>query len=187
MKKVVFVVSTIVTCFLLSCGDSATSGGGMSETAKKNLENSRAIAKMFETADFSKIGDHIAADGIDHSGMEGEIKGVDNMKAAYTKMCSMMSDMKNEVVKEWADDEYTVQWMKESSTMKMDDPMSGMKAGSHPTFNAIELTKYKDGKAVEHWGFVDWADMMKMMPKPPMDNMKMEPKKDSAGSKMDKK
>jgi hypothetical protein len=32
--------------------------------------------------------------------------------------------------------------------------------------DAIELSKYKDGKAVEHWGFMEMQDMMKMMPPP---------------------
>jgi hypothetical protein len=187
MKKVVFIASAIVTCFLLSCSNS---GGGMSDKAKKNLEASQAIGKMFEAADFSKLGDYVAADGIDHSGMEGEITGVDNMKAAYTKVCSAMSEMKNETVKEWADDDYTVQWMKESSTMKTD--MMGMKAGSHNTMNAIEVSKYNsEGKATDHWTFISWGDMMKMMPQPgAMDKMsdnKMEPKKDSTDSKMQKK
>lgn len=185
MKKVVFIASVIVTCFLLSCSNS---GGGMSDKAKKNLEASQAIGHMFETGDFSKIGDYIAADGVDHSGMEGEIKGVDNMKAAYTKMTGMMGDMKNEVVKEWADDDYAVQWMKESSTMKVD--AMGMKAGQKTMFNAIELTKFNsDGKAVEHWGFITWEDMMKMMPPPQagMEMNKMDAKKDSSDSKMQKK
>ena len=36
--------------------------------------------------------------------------------------------------------------------------------------NSIELSKFKDGKAVEHWSFAQMADMMKMMgtPPPPM-------------------
>ncbi len=160
MKKVVLIASVIVTCFILSC---ANNSGGMSDKAQKNLEASRAVAKMFESGDFSKLGDYVAADGIDHSGMDGEIKGLDNLKAEYSKMCSMMSDMKNETVKEWADDEYTVQWLKETSTAKADE--MGMKAGDRNTFNAIEVSKFNnDGKATDHWTFISWGDAMKMMP-----------------------
>jgi hypothetical protein len=32
---------------------------------------------------------------------------------------------------------------------------------------SIEVAKFKDGKAVEHWSFMDMQDMMKMMPPPP--------------------
>ena len=77
---------------------------------------------------------------------------------------------KNELVKEFADDDYVFQWMKETMTMKVD--AMGMKAGSTHTMNAIEVSKFnKDSKATDHWTFVDWNDMMKMMPQPPMDNM----------------
>jgi hypothetical protein len=30
--------------------------------------------------------------------------------------------------------------------------------------NGIEVVRFKDGKAVEHWAFMDARDMMKMMP-----------------------
>jgi hypothetical protein len=33
--------------------------------------------------------------------------------------------------------------------------------------NSIELVKFKDGKAIEHWSFMETRDMMKMMAPPP--------------------
>jgi hypothetical protein len=126
---------------------------------------------MFESGDFSKLGDYVAPDGVDHSGMTGEIKGVDSMKAQYSRMMMGMGDMKNKTVKELADDDYTFQWMEESFTAKMDDPMMGMKAGDRKTANAIEVTKFNnDGKATDHWTFISFGDMMSMMPKQPMNN-----------------
>ena len=169
MKNLVLIASLACFCFLLSCNNDK---GGMSDKAKKNLESANAIAKMFESGDFSKLGDYIAADGVDHSGMKGEIKGVDNMKAAYTEMTSTMGDMKNKTVKELADDDYTFQWMEESFTSKADDPMMGVKAGERKTVNAIEVSKFNsDGKATEHWTFISFGDMMSMMPKPTMQQM----------------
>ncbi len=32
---------------------------------------------------------------------------------------------------------------------------------------SIEVAKFKDGKAVEHWSFMDMQGIMKMMPPPP--------------------
>jgi predicted SnoaL-like aldol condensation-catalyzing enzyme len=178
MKKIVYAASAIISCFLLSCG--GTNSGGMSDKAKKNLDNAQAVAKMFESGDWSKAGDYFAADAVDHAGMRGDVKGLDSIKANFAMMGNMMSNFKNEVVREWADDDYTVQWLKESATMKVDDPMMGMKAGSRNTFNAIEVSKFNnDGKISEHWGFIDWNDMMKMMPQQgPMGNM-MDNKKDA--------
>jgi len=170
MKKLVFAASAIITCCLLGCSGTT---GGMSDKAKKNLESAQAIVKMFESGDFSKAGDYIAADAVDHSGMGGrEIKGLDSIKAEFNSMGQTMSNMKNETVKELADDEYTFQWLKETSTMKVDQ--MGMKAGSTNTFNAVEVSKFNaDGKVTDHWSFVNPDDMMKMMSQQPM------------GSKMD--
>ena len=165
MKKLLFAFAFGTSCFLFSCQPN----GGMSATAKKNLESAQAVAKMFESGDFSKVGDYIAADAVDHAGMNGDVKGLDSIKASFGQMSGMMTDIKNEIVKEVADDEYTFQWMKQSSTMKMD--AMGMKAGSKNTFDAIEVSKFKDGKIAEHWSFLNFTDMPKMMSA--MSNMNM--------------
>jgi predicted ester cyclase len=165
MKKLLIIFSAGFTCLLFSCNSKKEGGDGMSDKAKKNLDASRAISKMFESGDWSKIGDYIATDAVDHAGMNGDVKGLDSIKAEFARMGGMMKDMKNDVVKELADDDYVMSWMKETSTMKVD--FMGMKAGSTNTFDAIEVSKFKDGKSIEHWGFISWGDMMKMMPPPP--------------------
>ena len=169
MKKLLVIFSAGFILLLSSCSDKKEAGG-MSDRAKKNLEACNAINKMFEAGDWSKIGDYITTDAVDHAGMNGDIKGLDSIKANFDKMGAMMGNFKNEVVKEMADDDYVFQWMKETMTMKVDG--MGMKAGETHTMSAIEVSKFnKDGKATDHWTFVDWNDMMKMMPQPPMDNM----------------
>ena len=140
--------------------------------AKKNLENARAIAKMFETHDYSKVGDYIAADGVDHSGPRGEVKGLDSIKAEFAEFGNSMSGMKNETVKEIADDDYSFQWMKESWTMTKDE--MGMKAGTKMHMDAIEVSKFNaDSKVTDHWSFISMTDMMKMM-QMPQGNMGMD-------------
>jgi predicted SnoaL-like aldol condensation-catalyzing enzyme len=164
MKKLLIIFSAGFICLLSSC-NSKKEGGGMSDKAKKNLEACNAINKMFEAGDWSKAGDYIATDGIDHAGMKGDVVGLDNIKAEFADMDKMMGNFKNEKVKEFADDDYVFQWMKETMTMKVDG--MGMKAGSTNTMDAIEVSKFnKDSKSTDHWTFVSWGDMMKMMPPP---------------------
>jgi hypothetical protein len=172
MKKLLIILTAGFIFFLSSCSDKKEAGG-MSDRAKKNLEACNAMNKMFEAGDWSKAGDYIATDGVDHAGMKGDVVGLDNIKAEFAEMGKMMGDFKNEKVKEFADDDYACQWMKETMTMKTD--AMGMKAGTTHTMNAIEVSKFnKDGKSTDHWTFVDWNDMMKMMPPPPaaMDSTK---------------
>ncbi|MFL5808197.1 MAG: ester cyclase [Flavisolibacter sp.] len=156
MKKLVFAAMFVaVSC--CSYGQKSS----MSSTAQKNLATARAVAKMFETGDYSKVGDYIATDAVDHAGMQGDVKGLDSIKANFNQMGAMMGNFKNEVIREVADDEYTFQWLKETSTAKTD--AMGMKAGQTVTMNAVEVSRFSNGKIAEHWTFVNWSDAMKMM------------------------
>src|SRR6188474_678481 len=170
MKKLAFALSAVILSCFITCTNNAAHEDGTSEKAKKNLDNTKAIINMFVTRDFSKAGDYIATDGVDHSGPTGEVKGLDNLKAMFAQMMGTMSDTKNEVVKGLSDDDYSMVWLKQSWTQKTDDPMMGMKAGQHGDMQTIEVCKHgADGKITDHWSFMSMADMMKMMPQMPKD------------------
>lgn len=154
MRKL-FILSCIAACsFLISC----SGGGGMSATAKKNKEVNDAITKAYEAGDFSKMGDYIAADAVDHGGETGDIKGLDNIIAEMKKYKAQMPDMKSTMSRSMADDEYVFTWSTVSGTMN----------GKSVTMTSVDVAKFKDGKAVEHWIYMDPKDMAMMMP-PPVD------------------
>lgn len=157
MKKFLFTPLVLLAAFCISCNDA----GGPSAAAKKNLDAMHGISKAFETKDFSKIGDYIAEDAVDHAGEKGDVKGLANIKAEMEKMASTTENDKSEVRRELADDEYVMTWATYSGTMKTD--AMGMKAGDKFSMDGVEVVKFKDGKAVEHWTFVNPGEMMKMM------------------------
>jgi predicted SnoaL-like aldol condensation-catalyzing enzyme len=178
MKKLFLFLCTAGCFAFFSCSNN---NGGMSDKAKKNLDNARAIAKSFETKDISKLDDYIASDAVDHASPGGETKGLDNIKKMFTQMQGTMTNSKMETVKELADDDYVYQWMKESWTQTQES--MGMKPGSYD-FNMIEVSKFNaDSKVTEHWSFIDVNDMMKMMPPAPMNDSTSMNKMDSAGKK----
>lgn len=149
--KNLLVLSVIAICSIfISCN----SEGGMSATAKKNLEVNSAIMKAYEAGDFSKMGDYIAADAVDHGGESGDVKGLENIISEMKKYRAMMPDMKTTTVKEMADDEYVFTWATVSGTME----------GKATTMSSVDVSKFKDGKAVEHWVFMNPAELMQMMP-----------------------
>jgi predicted ester cyclase len=158
MKKFFFILAVVVLNSLIACNSDA---GGMSATAKKNKEVNDAITKAYEAGDFSKMGDYIAADAVDHGGQAGDVKGLDNIVAEMKKYHEQMPDMKSETIRTMADDEYVMTWSKASGTAKTDG--MGMKAGQKMEMTSVDVAKFKDGKAVEHWIFMDPNDMMKMM------------------------
>jgi predicted ester cyclase len=156
MQKLLFLSLAIFSFACMSCNS-----GGPSATAKKNLEVNTAIMKAYEAGDFSKMGDYIAADAVDHGGEKGDVKGLDNIVSEMKRYREMMKDTKMEMVKEMADDEYVMTWGKFSGTLTADG--MGMKAGDKTSMTSIDVTKFKDGKAVEHWIFMDGAEVNKMM------------------------
>ncbi|MBL7739430.1 MAG: nuclear transport factor 2 family protein [Chitinophagaceae bacterium] len=164
MKKFLMLLVAATGLLLLSCNNE----GGMSATAKKNLEINDAIMKAYEAGDFGKMGDYIAADAVDHGGETGDVKGLENIVSEMKRYREMMPDMKSTMTRSLADDEYVYTWA----------TMSGTMGGKPTTMTSVDISKFKDGKAVEHWVFMDPKELMQMMTPPPT----TEPAKNPADS-----
>ena len=109
----------------------------------------------------------VADDFIDHTD-RGDKIGRDSLKAMVNWVHANMKDAKTETVREMAEGDYVFSWMRYTGTS---DGTMGMPNGPYD-MNAIEVAKFKDGKAVEHWNFMEIRDAMKMMGQQPgMDNM----------------
>lgn len=158
MKKLLFAFSAIALFTLFACN---TNSGGMSDKAKKNLENAKAVSKVFETKDLSKIGDYVDSNVVDHASPDGNQKGIESLKKSFEEMLGSMSDAKMVTVQEMANDDYVFQWIDESWTQTKES--MGMKPGQY-NFKVIEVSKFNaDSKVIEHWSFMDFNDMTKMM------------------------
>jgi predicted ester cyclase len=117
--------------------------------------------KEFQTGDASGIDSVIADDFIDHTD-RGDMKGKDSLKAMVKFAHDHFPDMKFEKVRDVADGDYVYSWITSSGTS---DGSMGMLKGPYK-MSSIELSKFKDGKAVEHWSFTDAQDIAKMMAAP---------------------
>lgn len=164
MKKLILTVSTGLILFCVSCKDDHKCESTVNPQAQKNLDAVHAIDKAVETGDVSKLGDLIAADAIDH-GMMGTIRGLDTIKAAIAAVHTQATDMKAEILKEFADSNCVIQWVRYTGTSKM--AMGSMPAGSKYDMTIVHVSNFINGKATEHWEYVLGEDMMKMMPPPP--------------------
>ena len=170
MKRIIslFTIGVLFACF--SCNNeksektaSSTSTEDKKDNsmAEKNLAASRIVDDAFMTGDTSKINDAVASDFVDHTDM-GE-KNRDSLKAMVLMTHREFPDMKMEVLKELADDEYVFSLIRMTGTS---NGQMGMPKGPFD-MKSIEVVKFKDGKGVEHWSYMQPADMMKMMPQPP--------------------
>jgi len=158
MRKTFF-TSMIGLFFFSACNNEPKVAGSTDETSKRNIEVAHIINEAFRTGDASKIDSVVSPEYIDHTD-RGDMKGVDSLKAGIKWIHENMKDMKMELRKQWADNEYVSSWMR--FTGINNTAMPGFAAGPYD-WNTIELTRYKDGKLVEHWGFMEIQSVMKMM------------------------
>jgi predicted SnoaL-like aldol condensation-catalyzing enzyme len=178
MKKIFITAIAGIICIITSCdNNSATTtdkGSGMRE---KNLAASDAISKAFQTGNEAAIDSFIADDFVDHSD-RGDVKGKDSLKSMIRFIHANLKDMKTEKMHELADDDYVFSWMRWTGTA---NGVAGMPNGPYD-MHAVEMSKFKDGKIVEHWTYMDPMEMMKMMGSQKPDMGQME-KKDTTKAK----
>ena len=170
MKKYLLAISLCLFLFCMSCnnpaGDTKTGDNKMSEQAEKNLAASHIISDAFGSGDISKIDSAVASDFVDHTD-RGDM-GRDSLKAMIKMVNATNKDMKMEIIKELADNDYVFSLMRFTGT----SDGSMMPAGPYD-MQALQVVKFKDGKAVEHWEYMEPREMMKMMPpQPAMDTTK---------------
>lgn len=178
MKKILLSIASFACLFIIASCDNDKEENELSDKAEKNIAAQHGVIKCFDTKDFSKLGDFIAEDFIDHAGQNGKIIGLANAKTEFENMVKTIKDNKSEIILELANDDYVMSWLRFTGTLATDN--MGMKAGDKYDMKSMELSKFKDGKAIEHWVFMDPAEMMKMMssmPPPPA------PVADSVGKK----
>ena len=181
MKKVLFATSTVLVCLLISCKDRS---GGNSQS-EKDLANNHAIYKAIETGDLSRIKDFIDKDAVDHGAPGGkEIKGGDSILAMIGSMHSrnniIFADFNIDVIAEAASGDYLFTLSRLTGITKA-NPGMGMPPNKKIDSKSVDVVKVKDGKAIEHWSFIDPKDMMEMMPMEkgmPVDTTKLNGKMD---------
>ncbi|HUR11104.1 MAG TPA: ester cyclase [Flavitalea sp.] len=159
MTRTLFVFF-IVLCFFTACNDDSTASKEDSPM-QKNLAASHIVNKAFETGDASQIDSAVASDFVDHTD-RGDV-GRDSLKAFISSMKKDFPDMKMEVIKELADSEYVFSLMRFTGTS---NGTMGMPKGPYD-MKTLEVVRYKDGKAAEHWAYMDAAAMAKMMGQAP--------------------
>ncbi len=167
MKKILFAASAGLVWLCISCNDKSTVATSTIDNsmAQKNLDASHVVNKAFETGDPSQIDSVVDADFVDHTD-RGD-KNRDSLKAMISMMRKEFPDMKMELIKELADDDHVFSLMRFTGTS---NGQMGMPVGPYD-MHAIQVVRFKDGKAVEHWEYMQMKEMMAMMPNPATDKM----------------
>ena len=175
MKKLLFVICISLLIVMISCTNETTPTAGNSSMEQKNMTADSTIGAAFRSGDPSKIDSVVAADFVDHT--EHGDKNRDSLKMFIKMVHDSMPDMKMDLINAAASGDYVYSQMRFTGNST---GFMGMPKGPYD-WHVIEVSKYKDGKAVEHWEYTESRDVAKMMKD--MMNMtapganKMEPKK----------
>ena len=159
MKRIL--LSAGLAMFLLSsCEDKDKGGGGESAKNKANYEK---VLKAIETGDSAVLKENISMDATDHGASMngGDLKG-DSIIWMLTNAHKGFSDMKMEIVADAAEGDYVFGLVKMIGTTNS-TPVWGMPPNTKVDDMSVDVIKIKDGKAVDHWAFMDQKTMMKMM------------------------
>jgi steroid delta-isomerase-like uncharacterized protein len=139
-----------------------------------------AVVKIFEVFDSGNVDELdaiIAENLVDHQLDTSITKktGLAGTKELFNYFHRVFPDMKT-TIHSMAVSGDTV-FIHTTSVGTTSEPFMGMPANKKHSISGVDIIRFEGEKAVEHWGFIDVAEMMKMMQSPmESDNSKMKNK-----------
>ena len=135
-----------------------------------------AVNKIFDGGNVDELDAYIAEDAIDHQ-MDPSVTdktGLAGVKELFKYYHKIFPDMKTIIYSMAVSGDTLFGYI--SSTGTNAEPFMGMPAGQQQTMNAVDVIVFEGDKIKEHWGFMDMADIMKMMQSSMPDESMMEGK-----------
>jgi predicted SnoaL-like aldol condensation-catalyzing enzyme len=122
----------------------------------QNLTAAQLVNKAYQTGDTVTIKSVIAPAFIDHT-ERGDI-GLDKFTKMIAYVHKAYPDMKAEIIREFADEDYVFSLLHFTGTSKGN---AGTADGSYD-LHTIEVYKFENGKIVEHWAYTQMKEVMKL-------------------------
>lgn len=186
MKKIILSAAMSAVCLLLlfqspmvAAKNNLSALRQQTDTTKNqaamNRERLMQIYRGIETGDLSAMDKFVAVDVVDHGGME-DLKGLESVKKMLADIHNHFTNLKLTLVTDAtsADGMYNFALVRMTGTTK--DTTMGMAANMPMDHMSVDVVRLQNNKFVEHWGFEDSREMMKMMGQMNMDKKKMMPK-----------
>ncbi len=132
----------------------------------------KKVFDIFNSGDYTHLGEFIDENFVDHSPMQGQKPGLAGLKEMFESMKKGYPDMKfaiNDIIVNSACDKAAVLI---TFTGTNTGEMMGMKpTGKSVNVMGIDYLYFKNGKATEHWGYMDMETMMKQLGMTPEGDM----------------
>lgn len=157
---------------------------GNNSNTEHNKMAMQKVYDAFASGNTDSLGNYVAENCVEHTPMEGtNPQGLQGLKDMIAMQRSAFPDMKCTVISMVAEGDMVATHfnMKGTNTGAMGKMPASGKAID---INGVDLVKFENGKAVEHWGYMEEGKMMKQMGMiPEMNNMPA----DSSKAMMEKK
>lgn len=157
MKTKLFL--TIFIIFIIASSTFSQSDSKRTEMMKTKISNAYDV---FNSYDFDKLGEYIDDNFIEHSPDPGQKQGLEGLKDAFREMKKGFPDYKltiNDIIV--SGDKASVLF---TFTGTNSGEMMGMKATNKKVeVQGIDYLYFKNGKATEHWGYIDMHKLMEQL------------------------
>lgn len=180
MKKIIITIAAFAA--LTACMPPNKTG---KDTISQNEEMMRKFnEEVINKHNANMVDSLVAPDYVDHEADPGFPPNRAGLKKAMDEMIKGFPDITCKINRMVADSN-TV-WIEYTTTGTNTGTMMGMPAtGKKINIDGVEIVRYKDGKAVEHWGYAEDIKMMQQLGMMPamtggMDSTKAKMPADSA-------
>jgi predicted ester cyclase len=130
------------------------------------------VYEMFSSGDLTHLGEYIDENFVEHSPFPGQKPGLEGLKEAMGSLRKGYPDAKfvlNDIIVNSDNTKASVLF---TFTGTNSGPMFGMKQTNKSVdVQGIDYLYFKNGKATEHWGYIDTDAMMKQLGMMPEGNM----------------
>lgn len=174
MKQALLLMLAAV--LFISCGEKKDPAA---ETKAKNIAAFKLFDSILLAGDLAGLDRVIAADYVEHHPMPGMEPTREGLKKGFAEMKKGWPDMKWKYNNIWADGDFVI------GHYTMEGTNSGPMMGMPPTnkkinIGGVDIVRFKDGMAVEHWMYMEENKMMTQLGLMPDMSQMPAPSTDSA-------
>jgi predicted ester cyclase len=122
------------------------------------------VNKILESGNADELDAYIAENAVDHQAeAEGGATGLAGIKDLFRNYHKIFPDLHLTVHTMAVSGDTLFGYVTFSGTPN--EPFMGMPANQPISSNSVDMIRFEGDKMVEHWGFIDMSELMKMMPK----------------------
>ena len=158
-----FKLLAIVMLFIISSCNNTSNKPENNLAIENNKETMKKVFNAFDTGNTDSLDHWISENFIDHS-PDPNIKttGIQGLKDMIKMYHEAFPEMKQNIMSMWADNDMVIAHFNMKGTNS--GAMGPMPATNKSMdVNGVDIVRFENGKAVEHWGYFEEGKMMQQL------------------------